>query len=73
MTTLAAATEMSRKHGDMRIAALRQIYGAAFGTGVDGRSSLKEAIGSLDAPSLETLVRDYESGWLFGPETTSED
>ena len=59
--------EIARKHGDVRIALLRRIYGSEFALGIDGRSSLGESIGLLDPRSLEVLVHDYGTGFLFGP------
>lgn len=58
--------EIALKHGDTRVAALRRIYGAAFGTNVDGRKPLAEVIEALDVPSLNALVDDYRAGLLFG-------
>ena len=44
-----------------RISALRQVHGASFAPGVDGRMTLDEAIGSLDGESLRILAETKQS------------
>lgn len=59
--------EFVSAYGGTRIAALRQIYGTSFATGVDGRKTLSEVADTLDRASLERLARDYDTGRLAYP------
>ncbi len=50
--------EISRKHGNTLVSALRQIYGQNFAPGFSGASKLEDILRVLDEPSLSQLVRD---------------
>lgn len=45
-------------YGATRVAALRQIYGNSFATGIDGRKTLAEVAWSLESGLLERLMQD---------------
>ncbi len=56
--------EISRKHGNTLIRALRQTYGASFAKYCADDEKLSDVLAKLDEPSLFKLVRDYEAGML---------
>ena len=56
--------EISHKHGDTLIGALRKIYGQGFAAGYPETEKLSEVLLQLNATSLSQLRRDYETGHL---------
>ena len=52
--------EISRKHGNTLIRALRQTYGPVFASGISGEDKLRDVLHRLDEPSLRQLVLDLE-------------
>jgi hypothetical protein len=58
--------EISRKHGNTRVATLRVIYGSHFAAGFAPDTQLAEVLATLDEPSLSKLVHDHDYGHLAG-------
>ena len=56
--------EISHKHGDTLIGALRKIYGQGFAAGYPNTEKLSEVLLQLNATSLSQLRRDHETGHL---------
>jgi hypothetical protein len=56
--------EISRKHGNTLIGALRKTYGANFAKGCAESERLSDVLHKLDDPSLSKLVRAHEAGKL---------
>jgi hypothetical protein len=56
--------EIGRRHGDIPVKALRQIYGTAFALGFTPNAKLSDALAMLDDRSLAKLVDDHEAGTL---------
>lgn len=58
--------EISRKHGNTRVATLRKTHGADFAPGFQGTDTLSHVLQELDEPSLSKLIRDHQAGTLEG-------
>jgi hypothetical protein len=56
--------EISHKHGNTLIQALRKIYGQSFAAGYPATEKLSEILSVLNETSLSQLRRDYETGHL---------
>jgi hypothetical protein len=56
--------QMSRKHGNTLIGALRKHYGTDFAYGCAESDTLGDILQRLDEPSLNKLLRDEEAGKL---------
>jgi hypothetical protein len=56
--------EISRKHGDTLIRALRSSYGSGFAKGRADDERLSDVLAKLDGPSLLKLVSDHKAGML---------
>jgi hypothetical protein len=49
--------EISKKHGNTTISALRETYGQGFAPGQSGHKKLSEILHELDVASLSQLVK----------------
>jgi hypothetical protein len=56
--------EISHKHGNTLIGALRMIYGQGFAAGYPASKKLSEVLLQLNETSLSQLRRDHETGHL---------
>jgi hypothetical protein len=56
--------EISGKHGNTLIRALRKIYGQSFAAGYPETEKLSEVLLKLNETSLSQLRRDHETGHL---------
>jgi hypothetical protein len=56
--------EISAKHGNTLIRALRKVYGQNFAAGYPDTESLSEVLLKLNETSLSQLRRDHETGHL---------
>jgi hypothetical protein len=56
--------DICRRHGDIQVKALRQIYGTTFAPGFTPNAKLSGALAMLDDRSLAKLVDDHEAGML---------
>ena len=56
--------EISRKHGNTLIRALRKTYGEDFASGCADTAKLSDVLNKLDEGSLSKLLRDHEVGTL---------
>ena len=56
--------EISHKHGNTLIGALRKIYGQGFAAGYPETEKLSEVLLQINATSLSQLRRDHETGHL---------
>jgi hypothetical protein len=56
--------EISRKHGDTLVRALRSSYGSGFAKGRADDERLSDVLAKLDGPSLLKLVSDHKVGML---------
>ncbi|WP_199860542.1 hypothetical protein [Sphingomonas sp. CFBP 8760] len=58
--------EISRKHGNTRVATLRLVYGRHFAPGFAADAELADVLEALDKSSLSQLVHDHDFGHLGG-------
>ena len=56
--------EISHKHGNTLIRALRKIYGQGFAAGYPETEKMSEVLLQLNETSLSQLRRDHETGHL---------
>jgi hypothetical protein len=56
--------EISHKHGNTLIRALRKIYGQGFAAGYPETEKLSEVLLQLNETTLSQLRRDHETGHL---------
>jgi hypothetical protein len=56
--------EISRKHGNTRIRALRKSYGPGFAGGCADDAMPSDVLSKPDETSLSHLIRDHEAGYL---------
>lgn len=56
--------EVSRKHGDTKVATLRKIYGLEFAPGFEEGRTLRQILADLDETSLTKIVHHHDSGRL---------
>ena len=56
--------EISRKHGNTLIRALRMTYGPGFAPGCAADAKLSDCLTKMDGPSLTRLVQDHDGGQL---------
>ena len=56
--------EISGKHGNTLIRALRKVYGQSFAAGYPETEKLSEVLLKLNETSLSQLRRDHETGHL---------
>lgn len=64
--------EISRKHGNTKVATLRRIYGPSFAPKADPTGTLADVLETMDEPSLTKLVHDHEAGSLPAKIGTAE-
>jgi hypothetical protein len=58
--------EISRKHGNTLVGALRKIYGSTFAAGEPDSAKLETVLAKLHETSLTQLVEDHAAGSLDG-------
>ena len=56
--------EISHKHGNILVGALRKIYGQGFAAGYPETAQLSEVMPQLNETSLSQLRRDHETHHL---------
>ena len=56
--------EISHRHGNTLVGALRKIYGQGFAAGYPETEKLSEVLHQLNETSLSQLRRDHETGHL---------
>ena len=56
--------EISHRHGNTLIRALRKVYGQSFAAGYPETEKLSEVLLQLNETSLSQLRRDHETGHL---------
>ena len=56
--------EISHRHGNTLVGALRKIYGQGFAAGYPETEKLSEVLHRLNETSLSQLRRDHETGHL---------
>lgn len=64
--------EISRKHGNTKVATLRRIYGPGFAPHANAADTLADVLERMDEPSLTRLVHDHEAGSLPDKIKTAE-